>query len=266
VRALAGIATALVPLVIWAAVGAGADDEPARVLGAESMRSGREFLSPQMKAQQDDLAANPGMLWVERGAVLWNSPAGPSAKSCASCHGPVSAMTGVAVRYPAYDVGDRRVLNLEARIQSCRSEHQRAPALAYESDELLALTAVVAHQSRGLPVHVSIDGPARPVFEQGRTLYYERQGQLNLSCAQCHEQSWGKHLRAERISQGHANGYPAYRLEWQGVGSLHRRLRVCFQGVRAEPYPPGSPEFTALELFLAWRGQGLAVETPAVRR
>jgi sulfur-oxidizing protein SoxA len=175
-------------------------------------------------------------------------------------------MKGVAARYPAFDRQSGRLLNLEGRIQQCRTERQRAPVLAYESQPLLALTALVAHQSRGLPVSVSIDGPARATFEAGRALYHERQGQLDLSCAQCHEQNWGKRLRAERISQGHANGFPAYRLEWQTLGSLHRRLRACFQGVRAEPYPSGAPELVALELYLAWRAQGLAIETPAVRR
>ncbi len=88
----------------------------------------------------------------------------------------------------------------------------------------MSLTALVAHQSRGLPMRVAVDGPARPFFEAGHTLYYEQRGQLDLSCAQCHEQSWGKRLRAERISQGHPNGFPAYPLEWQTLGSLHRRL------------------------------------------
>ena len=78
-------------------------------------------------------------------------------------------------------------------------------------------------------------------------------------CAQCHEDHWGKRLRAERISQGHANGFPIYRLEWQTLGSLHRRLRACFQGVRAEPFPSGTPEFVNLELYLAWRAQGYAM-------
>jgi sulfur-oxidizing protein SoxA len=113
---------------------------------------------------------------------------------------------------------------------------------------------------------VAIDGPARPFFDRGRALYHQRQGQLDLACAQCHDQSWGKRLRVERISQGHATGFPIYRLEWQTLGSLHRRLRACFQGVRAEPYPSGAPELVALELYLGWRAQGLPIETPAVRR
>jgi sulfur-oxidizing protein SoxA len=115
-------------------------------------------------------------------------------------------------------------------------------------------------------MRVAIDGPARSFFEAGRTLYYEQQGQLDLSCAQCTSKAGASACGAETISQGHPNGFPAYRLEWQTLGSLHRRLRACFQGVRAEPFASGTPELINLELYLAWRAQGLAVETPAVRR
>ena len=206
------------------------------------------------------------MLWVEQGEKLWREPAGAADQTCAACHGEPSSLKGVATRYPVYDPKLQRLLNLEGRIQHCRAERQKAAPLAYESQPLLALTALVAHQSRGAAMGVSIDGPARPFFEAGRALYHERQGQLDLSCAQCHEDSWGKRLRAERISQGHPNGFPIYRLEWQTLGSLHRRLRACFQGVRAEPFASGAPELLALELYLGWRAQGLPIETPAVRR
>ena len=240
--------------------------EPTRAIAPSELRSGKDFVSPETRAQQEDLTVNPGMLWVEQGEKLWREAAGAEGKSCATCHGEPSTFAGVAARYPAYDAKAQRLLNLEARIQQCRVERQKAAPLAYESQPLLSLTALVAHQSRGLPMRGTIDGPARPFFEAGRKLYYEQQGQLDLSCAQCHEQSWGKRLRAETISQGHPNGFPAYRLEWQTLGSLHRRLRACFQGVRAEPFASGSPELVNLELYLAWRAQGLAVETPAVRR
>ena len=175
-------------------------------------------------------------------------------------------MQGVAARYPAFDAPAGRVLNLEQRINSCRTERQQAPPFAYESRELLALTAYIASQSRGLPIQVAIDGPARPFFEAGRDFFLVRQGQLNLACRHCHEDHWGKRLRGNPISQGHGNGYPIYRLEWQTLGSLHRRLRSCNIGVRAEPYAYGSQEYVNLELFLAWRARGLKIETPAVRR
>ena len=256
---LGAVALGLTPLLV-------AGQEPTRPIAPSELRSGKEFVAPETRAQQDDLTVNPGMLWVEQGEKLWREPAGATARSCASCHGEPSAMKGAAARYPLYDAKLGRLLNLEGRIQHCRADRQKAAPLDYESQPLLALTALVAHQSRGVPTSARVDGPARPFFERGRTLYYERQGQLDLSCAQCHDDSWGKRLRAERISQGHANGFPIYRLEWQTLGSLHRRLRACYQGVRAEPPASGAPELLALELYLAWRAQGLPIETPAVRR
>jgi L-cysteine S-thiosulfotransferase len=265
-RRLLSLALAAGLLTATLASSLASGQEPKRAIPSAALLSGRAFLSPATQAQQDDLTVNPGMLWVEEGDKLWHTPVGTKAISCATCHGEPARMTGVAARYPAYDPALRILLNLEARIQRCRSQHQEASPLAYESQQLLALTALVAEQSRGLPISVIVDGPMRPLLSRGRTLYYQQQGQLNLSCAQCHEEAWGKRLRAERISQGHPNGFPAYRLEWQTMGSLHRRLRACFQGVRAEPFASGSPELVALELFLAWRAQGLVIETPAVRR
>ena len=241
-------------------------DAPAGIPEAEK-RSGYHFQSRETQAMQDDDLANPGYLWVMQGAELWSKADGQVGKSCQSCHGDAAqTMKGVAVRYPAFDAAAGRPINLEQRINQCRTERQQAPALANESQALLALTAFVAHQSRGMPVQVSVDGPARPFFEAGRTFYYTRMGQLNLACNHCHEQNWGQWLRGDRLTQGHGNGYPIYRLDWQTMGSLHRRLRSCNIGVRAEPYDYGAPEYVNLELFLAWRAQGLPVEAPAVRR
>lgn len=216
--------------------------------------------------QSDDFS-NPGMLWVARGEKLWMTPAGGSGKSCATCHTEASqGMKGVATRYPAMDPGSARLVNIEGRINLCRARHQQAEAFQYESEELLALTAYVAHQSRGMPVKIQIDAQNRRHFDRGRDLYNRRIGQMNLSCAQCHDQNWGKKLLTDTISQGHGNAYPIYRLEWQNAGSLHRRFRSCLYGVRAELLPPGSPEYLDLELFLAWRAHGLPIGTPGVRR
>lgn len=232
-----------------------------------SLKSGIEFASADIRALQADDFANPGMLWVARGEKLWREPAGKESKSCASCHGDVKAgMRGVATRYPLIDTATARLINLEGRIMQCRERRQQAEPLRYESDELLALTAYVAQQSRGMPVNVTIDWQNRRNFEAGRALYYRRVGQLNLSCAQCHAANWGKQLGPETISQGHGNAYPIYRLEWQTVGSLHRRFRSCLSGVRAEMLPYGAPQYLDLELFLAWRASGLPIETPGVRR
>ena len=229
--------------------------------------SGREFQSAETRRLEADDGANPGLLWVERGAALWQSGEGADVKSCASCHGDAArSMQGVATRYPAADTRTGKLLNLELRINQCRVANQRAVALAWESQELLGLTAFVAHQSRGIPKKVAVDGAAKPFFEQGRAFFMERQGQLNVACTQCHEGNVGRRLRGDPISQGQSDGWPAYRLEWQTLGSLSRRLRACSLGVRAEILPYGAPEYLALELYLAWRGEGLPLTTPGVRR
>lgn len=238
-----------------------------RAIALADLRSGIAFAGEDVRAMQEDEFGNPGMLWVAKGARLWNEATGRANKSCASCHGDAQqSMPGVATRYPAYDKATKRVLDLEGKVADCRVRHQQAPSLPRESDDLLALATFVAHQSRGLPMAVEIDGATRTSFERGRALYYRRHGQMNISCAQCHEENWGKRLLRETISQGHATAFPAYRLEWQTLGSLQRRLRACLFGIRAEMPPEGARELTDLELFLAWRAKGLPIETPGVRR
>ncbi len=229
--------------------------------------SGTELLSETLKAQQQDEARNPGMLWVGEGARLWNQPQGAAGKACASCHGAAkTSMRGVATRYPAVDSRTGDLLNLEGRINRCRTAHQKAAPLAYESDELLGLTAFVARQSLGMKMKVDVGGAAAPFYRAGKAFFNRRQGQLNLSCAQCHVDKAGRRLRGDIISHAVPTGYPTYRLEWQTLGSLHRRLRSCSFGVRAVRFAPGSPEYLALELYLAKRAEGVPIETPAVRK
>ena len=233
----------------------------------QPLKSGLEFTGAEVRDLQHDDFANPGMLWLSRGEALWQQAAGKAGKSCASCHGDAaSSMKGVATHYPKIDGGSARLINLEGRIQQCQQQRQQAVPYKYESAELLGLTAYIGQQSRGMPMNVTIDMQNRRNFEAGREMYYRRMGQMNLSCAQCHQDNWGKKLGPETISQGHGVAYPIYRLEWQTMGSLHRRFRSCQSGVRAELLPQGSPEFLDLELYLAWREGGLPIETPGVRR
>ncbi len=220
--------------------------------------SGRDDASPAVRAMQDDDSENPAMLWVQQGTALWD-------RDCASCHGKPETMRGTSARYPEYDPRLGRPITLAGRINQCRTERYGKPAWGTDSDEMLAVSALVGLQSRGLPVAIDGGGPATPFIEQGRALFNQREGQLNLSCAQCHDQLAGQRLGGARVPQGQPNGYPLYRLEWQSMGSLDRRLRNCMTGVRAEPLPPDSPEMAALQFYLGYRSNGLTVETPAVR-
>jgi sulfur-oxidizing protein SoxA len=206
------------------------------------------------------------MLWVLEGETLWKSKAGATGKACADCHDDARAsMKGVAARYPAFDAGSGKPVDLEERINLERTEHQKAAPLRFESDELLALSAYVAHQSRGEPIVPPNDERLAPFTAAGRDFFNERQGQLNLSCALCHDDNWGKRLAGNIVPQGHPTGYPLYRLEWQSVGSLQRRLRNCISGMRAEVPDYGADEYVNLELFLMQRARGMTMESPAVR-
>jgi len=234
-------------------------------IAPNARRSSYEAMSAATKAMQDDDSANPATLWVLDGEALWRTNAGAAGRACADCHGEApQSMRGVAARYPAYDAKRQSPVDLEGRINICRVEHQQAAALRPESKELLALTAYVARQSRGLAIE-SNDARLAPSIEAGRQLFQRRQGQLNLACAHCHDDHWGEKLAGNSVPQGHPTGYPLYRLEWQGLGSLQRRLRNCMIGMRAESYAFGSPEFIALETYLMWRARGMPMESPAVR-
>jgi sulfur-oxidizing protein SoxA len=253
---LVGIGLALVFVASYAAA----------QVGADKRRSGYQDMGEALQKMQDDDTANPGMLFVQLGGQLWAKTAGAADKSCADCHGAAAtSMKGVAARYPAIPSGGDRPIDLEGRINLCRTENQKAERLPPENRDLLALAAYVAHQSRGLPIAPPADPRLDAYRAQGEEIYRRRQGQLNLSCATCHDDNAGKKLAGVAIPEAHPTGYPIYRLEWQALGSLKRRLRNCLVGIRAEAWPLDAPEYTALELYLMERAKGLKLETPAVR-
>jgi sulfur-oxidizing protein SoxA len=229
-------------------------------------RSGYADLAPETKAMQDDDTANPAMLSVLDGEALWRTKAGLAQLACADCHGDAEqSMKGIATRYPAFDAARGRPIDLEQRINICRGERQKASPFKPESKDLLALATFIGRRSRGMPIAPPDDSRLAPFLQAGRRLFEQRQGQLNLSCAQCHDERWGKHLGSSLIPQAHPTGYPIYRLEWQSVGSLQRRLRNCMAGMRAQTFAYDALENIELELFLMWRARGMTLETPAVR-
>lgn len=236
---------------------------------SEPRRSGSADMSLSLQAMQADRATNPAMLWVQQGYELWQAPpegVTPAKPSCAQCHGDVRvSMRGVAAAYPGWDAAAQKPLNLAQRINQCRVRHQLAAPWKPESGPLLALESVVAYQSLNLPITPPATPQLKPFVLRGAERFRERMGQLNLSCAHCHEERAGQRLGGNLIPQAHPTAYPLYRLEWQGLGSLQRRLRNCMNGVRAQAYPFGADALLELELYLAERAAGMALETPGVR-
>jgi sulfur-oxidizing protein SoxA len=239
---------------------------PGKDYPIQDITSGFWFRTKETQALQEDDFSNPGFFAVDQGEQLWGKPEGKAGKSCANCHqDAATSMNGVGAAMPKWNERLGRPVNLEQQINICRSERMGAEPWKFGSSELTAMTTYLRYQSRGMPVSVRVDGPMTPWFEKGKALYYTRHGQIDLACASCHENNYGKYLRADFLSQGQSNGFPVYRLRDQRLVPLHERFQGCIFDVRGIPYAPLSDEFVALELYVAWRGTGLPVETPAVR-
>jgi sulfur-oxidizing protein SoxA len=242
-------------------------EPPAHLDGAlPVLRSGWTFRSPETQALQMDDFDNPAMLFVDQARDMWDAEIGADGESCASCHEDVEAsMKGVRPVYPKYDEERGEVQTLVMQVNECLTERMGVEAWKYGGDDMKNMTALISSVSRGMPVDVAIDGPAQSTWEQGRDIYYTRYGQLELACANCHEDNWDNMIRADHLSQGHINGFPVYRLKQAALVGAHNRFRGCIRDTRAETFAEGSPEFVALELYVASRGNGLSVEAPSVR-
>lgn len=216
------------------------------------------------KMEQDDFE-NPNFVFVDKGQDAWDTVDGSEGKSCASCHNDVSdSMKGVRATMPKINAaGD--LWSIEDYINDCRTKRMGAEKWKWNSEDMKNMTLLISIQSRGMPVNVAIDGPAAPHWEKGKEMYYTRYGQLELSCANCHEQNYGNYIRADHLSQGQTNGFPVYRLKDAGVVSIHQRFTGCIRDTRGETFAAGSPEFHDLELYVASRGTGLGIEGAGVR-
>lgn len=231
----------------------------------DEVMSGWHFRSDETQALELDDFDNPGMIFVDQARDQWEMVEGTEGESCASCHGAPEEMAGVKASYPKWNDEAEEVRTLQMQVNGCRTERMGAEAWKYDSADAINMEALLASVSRGMPVNVAIDGPVQAAWEQGKELYYTRTGQLELSCANCHEQNYGNYIRADHLSQGQINAFPAYRLKNAALNGVHSRFKGCVRDTRAETYAPGSPEFIALELYVASRGNGLSVEGPSVR-
>jgi sulfur-oxidizing protein SoxA len=228
--------------------------------------SGWHFRSDETQALQMDDFENPAMVFVDQAMDSWETVEGSEGKSCASCHDDVAdSMKGVRAVYPKWNEEAGEVRTLAMQINDCRENQMGADKWKYTGGDMASMEALISVQSRGMPVNVATDGPVQAMWEKGKEMYYTRTGQLELSCANCHEDNYGNMIRADHLSQGQINGFPAYRLKNAKLNTVHARFKGCVRDTRAETYKPGSQDFVALELYVASRGNGLSVEGPSVR-
>ena len=239
---------------------------PDYIDGLSEIYSGWRFREAELQALQMDDFDNPATFAVDMATEMWSTVDGTEGKSCASCHENLEAdMKGVRAVYPKWNEDAGELRTLASQINHCRTDNMGAEEWKYTGSEMTAMEALISLQSRGMPVNVAVDGPVAEIWKQGEEMYYTRYGQLELSCANCHEQNYGNYIRADHLSQGQINGFPAFRLKDDGLVQVQNRFRGCIRDTRAETFAAGSPEFDALELYVASRGNGLSVEGPSVR-
>jgi L-cysteine S-thiosulfotransferase len=257
------------------------------LLGATDHRtSGNSYLSPQLLALQNDTQRNPAVLWQERGLVMWQS-------QCVQCHGEISQLKRSAATFPRLSGDGKTLHNLEDQISNCLQKPKAIAAKIIdstqagqtspesnatensnaESDAVLSLSAALHLAAIGQTIEVSDEKLSSSAAAQwqtrltsGRSLYETRIGKMNLACIHCHDQKVGAQMRADIISQGHPTGFPIYRMSWQTMGSVERRLRACYSGVQAPLPAAGSAELRDLELFMKVRANGMALDGPSIRR
>ena len=237
---------------------------PAHMENIDTIYSGWRFRTDETQSLQLDDFENPAMIFVDQAMDIFNTVDGSEGKSCSSCHDNVEDFAGVVSQMPK--VVDGKLVVMEDFLNGHRASAMGAEPWKWSGADMQAMIALIGSQSRGMPMNVKIDGDAAPFWEQGKEIYYTRFGQLELSCASCHEDNYGNMIRADHLSQGQINGFPVYRLKQAKLISRHNRFRGCIRDTRAETFAEGSDEFRALELYVASRSNGLSVETPAVRQ
>lgn len=228
--------------------------------------SGWVFRTEETQAMQADDFDNPGMLYVEQAQTAFETVMGTEGNSCATCHESPESLAGVRATYPKWDEAHGTVQTVEMQVIECQSERMgMAEPYGYDSQPMRNMSALIASVGRGQMINVAIDGPAAETWARGEEIYHTAYGQLELSCSHCHERNYGNLIRADHLSQGQVNGFPTYRLKNTNIVSVHDRFRGCIRDTRGETFAVGSPEFIALELYVASRGNGLSVEGPSVR-
>lgn len=269
----------LAALTITSAAQAGEDDElvingeitiPTKAAAQDGsplseLLSGWKFRKSETQELQMDDFDNPAFIFVDKAIDQYAKVDGTEGKACVTCHADVESFKGLRTVLPRWNEAKGEVYTMENYINDCRTERMGAEPWKWSKGKMTGMTALISLQSRGLPISVKTDGPASAAYDLGKDLYYTRVGQLDMACSNCHEDNYGTMIRADHLSQGHTNGFPTYRLKNAKINSVQARFKGCMKNIRAEPYKVGSPEFTALELYVASRGNGLPVESPSVR-
>jgi len=233
---------------------------------AAELKSGYEFLSAESKEMQDDDFLNSGMQSVDAGAELFNTQSA-NGKSCGTCHGEDGAKLDVKnlAKYPVFDDKLNKPVTLQQRIHMESEQRLGNKPMKYDSAKVLELEVFVRNLARGEKVNVQTGGKMEPFYEKGKKIYHTKSGQLDMACTTCHDIYPGFKIRANTLSQGQSNGFPAYRLKNGKINGIQSRFNGCYKQFRAAKRPVGNDDYVALEVYVNARGNGLEIESPGIR-
>ena len=202
---------------------------------------------------------------IDEGEELYNKKF-KNGKSLKSCF-PDPAIAG---DYPKFDDKKGEVVTLSSAINDCLIANGEKP-WNMKKGKITKVEAYFAAQSKeaGKKVNIQINSKAAAeAYERGKKEYYTQRGYLQLSCANCHVQGAGQRVRREYLSPliGHSTHFPVYRLKWQGLGTLERRLGGCEKNQGENPHKPNSQWAKELLYFMAYMSNGLPVDGPDIRK
>jgi len=202
---------------------------------------------------------------IDRGKDMFATPF-KNGKTYGDCF----ANKGIGIRqnYPYFDEKTGEVITLELALNRCREANGEA-SYSYVKDEMASLTAYMAFTSRGKLFDIKIpnDPRALAAYQNGEKYFYSRRGQLNFSCASCHVQSAGEHIRTEVLAPalGILAAMPIYRSEWGSMGTISRRFVTCNSQVRGVPLEPQDENYRDVEYYLSYMANGLPISGPGAR-
>jgi sulfur-oxidizing protein SoxA len=227
---------------------------------------------------------NPADLYVDSGAEIWKKKAGPKDASLEKCDLGLGAgkVKGAYAQLPRYFKDTNKVQDLESRLLTCMeklqgvdtSEIVKASFTSPKKADLVALSAYVSSESKGMKVKVSMSHPKeKQMYDMGRRLFYYQAGPYDFACATCHGQE-GKRIRLQDLpyipsAEGAAKGWttwPAYRVSSGQMWSMQWRINDCFRQQRF-PEPIYASDVTvAISSFMAGNSNGYPMQTPGIKR
>jgi sulfur-oxidizing protein SoxA len=200
--------------------------------------------------------------------------AGKNGRSCASCHSPQAKesvdLGGAASRYPRFDESLGRVVGLEEQVNNCRERRMASDPLPLGSRTMNLLAGYVKYVGRENAIKIDTGAAGADAFERGRALFQRKAGQLNFSCADCHDAAAGKWARGQRLQRldQTAGEWPKHYIALHDLGLINLRQRIlhCQIVNRTYPLPLHSQEYLDLEYYLTRLASGSSILAPTMTR